>query len=88
MRTTPFNASVLYILIWVISLFAVLPIGIRPNDQADEHSGWRGAPSNPRLWMKAGLTTIVALVIWAGCMAVIESNWLSFRSGFLAMPDF
>jgi len=88
MRTTPFNASVLFALIWIISLFAVLPIGIRPNDEADEHSGWRGAPANPRLWFKAGLTTVIALVVWAGCMALIESDYLSFRSGWLAMHEY
>jgi predicted secreted protein len=75
-------------LIWVVSLFAVLPIGIRPNAEADPHSGWRGAPANPRLWLKVGLTTLIALVIWGGCILVIESDCLSFRSGWLAMHDY
>jgi hypothetical protein len=32
------------------------------------------------------MTTLISLVIWGGLVGVIESGWLSFRHGILAMP--
>ena len=57
-----FTGIVLFVIIWWTALFAVLPIGTRPVSQADEASGWRGAPERPRLMMKVIVTTIVACV--------------------------
>jgi predicted secreted protein len=81
-----FTGSLLYVLIWWVALFAVLPIGTHSVQQPDEISGWRGTPAHPRLWMKVGVTTIVAAVIWLGVFALIESNWISFREGYFAAP--
>jgi predicted secreted protein len=81
-----FTGIVLYILIWWVTLFAVLPVGTRAVEQADKTSGWRGAPERPRLWMKVGLTTVVACVLWLAAFALIESDWISFRHGFFAAP--
>ncbi len=80
------SGVVLYILIWWVTLFAVLPIGTHAQAAADEATGWRGAPALPRLWMKAGLTTLVACVIWLAAYALIESGWISFRDGYFAAP--
>ena len=80
------SGIVLYILIWWVTLFAVLPIGTHAVARADETSGWRGAPEKPRIWMKIGLTTAVAAVVWLLAFALIESDWISFRHGFFAAP--
>lgn len=77
----------LYFVIWWIALFAVLPSGTRPVAEADSQSGWRGAPANPQLGKKALITTAVAAVIWLGIYLVVTSGWVSFRSGWLAMPN-
>ena len=82
-----FTASVLYVLIWWTVLFAVLPLGTIPVAEADELTGWRGAPAQPRLLRKLIITTLVSLGIWAVVAGLIESNWLSFRHGILKMPD-
>ena len=82
-----FTATVLYILIWWTVLFAILPLGTRPVPGPDGATGWRGAPEHPRLLRKLLLTTLVAAVVWACCALVINSSWLSFRHGMLAMPD-
>ncbi len=55
-----FTGLVVYVLIWWTVLFAVLPIGTRPVEDADEQSGWRGAPERPRILMKVIVTTLVA----------------------------
>jgi predicted secreted protein len=80
------SGVVLYILIWWIALFAVLPIGTRAEERPDATSGWRGVPARPGLWMKVGLTTVVACVVWLAAFALIESNLISFREGFFAAP--
>lgn len=82
-----FTAVVLYLVIWWVVLFAVLPIGTRPEAAPDPASGWRGAPAHPRLGRKLLVTTLTAALVWAGCMALIESDWLSFRHGWLALPQ-
>lgn len=82
-----FTGAVLYALIWWTVLFVVLPFGTKPVAEADERSGWRGAPADPRLGRKVLATTLLALVVWGGCVAVIESSWFSFRNGWLALPN-
>jgi predicted secreted protein len=78
---------VLYVLLWWVLLFAVLPFGARPIDDAAEVAGgWRGAPEHPHLWRAVLITTLLAAAAWAACYAVIVSPWLSFRSGWLALP--
>jgi predicted secreted protein len=82
-----FTAVILFVLIWWTVLFAVLPFGVKPLADADERTGWRGAPANPMLGRKIIATTLVSLVLWAGGMAVIHSDWGSFRAAALKMPD-
>jgi predicted secreted protein len=81
------TAIALYVVIWWTALFAVLPIGTRPVAEPDEVTGWRGVPARPRMGRKLLITTVVAAVIWAGIVLVITSGWVSFRSGWLAMPE-
>jgi predicted secreted protein len=76
-----------YFLIWWVVLFAILPIGTQPVAEGDPESGWRGAPANPRLWRKVLITTLVATVLWLGTYALITSDYMSFRSGWWAMPE-
>lgn len=78
------SGVVLYILIWWVALFAVLPIGTRPRAEADETSGWRGAPARPRLGRALVMTTVVSAVLWGLAALVISSEVFSFRHGLLA----
>ncbi len=83
-----FTAFVLYVIVWWTVLFAVLPIGTRPVADPDQATGWRGAPAQPRIGRKVVWTTAIALVVWFAILAVQASGWLSFRTGWLSMPDF
>jgi predicted secreted protein len=83
-----FTGIVVYLLVWWTALFAILPIGTEPDAEGDpEAGGWRGAPRNPNLGRKLIATTLVSGVIWLGIFAIVESDWISFRSGWLALPD-
>jgi len=80
------TAIAMYFVIWWIALFAVLPLGTRPVAGADSQSGWRGVPEKPQMWRKALITTVIAAVIWLCIFGLITSGWVSFRSGWFALP--
>ena len=82
-----FNGLVLFVLIWWTVLFAVLPFGTRPVEAPDAHTGWRGAPAQARIGRKLLITTAISALIWGLCAAVILSGLISFRTGWLAMPQ-
>ena len=82
-----FTGLVVYLLIWWITLFAVLPFGARPVSEADKQTGWRGAPEQPMLLRKVVATTLISAVIWVAVYWLTTSDWLSFRHGWLA-PKF
>ncbi len=91
-----FTGFMLYVVVWWLVLFTVLPFGTRPIAEANQiPGGFRGVPARPLLWRKVLVTTIVAAAIWGGCaaaiwggcIAVIRSDVLSFRHGVLATSD-
>lgn len=83
-----FVGFVVYALVWWTLLFCILPIGVQPQAQGVlEEGGWRGAPAAPRLGRKLVWTTLLSGVIWLGIWALVESDWISFRDAWLAIPD-
>ena len=82
-----FTGIVLYVLIWWTSLFVVLPIGTKPVAEADEHTGWRGAPERAQMGRRLIGTTILATLLWLAAYALISSDLISFRHGALYLPD-
>ena len=70
---------VAYIIIWWVVIFAVLPFGVRPAPKGDPGYA-AGAPANPRLVLKAAVTTAVATLIWLGLYAAVRNNLIDFRA--------
>ena len=69
---------VAYVIIWWVVIFAVLPFGVEPVEKGDPgHAA--GAPANPRLGIKAAVTTAIAAVLWLALYAIIGSGLISFR---------
>ncbi|MEK4035607.1 DUF1467 family protein [Methylocystis sp. IM3] len=61
-------ALAIYVTIWWIVLFAVLPLGVRSAEEAGEERPEGtdpGAPIAPQLGRKAALTTVVAAILFA-----------------------
>jgi predicted secreted protein len=74
-----FVGVAMYVVIWWLAIFAVLPWGVKPAAKGD--LGARaGAPANPRLWFKVGLTSIVAAVLWLIMYAVIRLGLVNLRT--------
>lgn len=61
------SAVVIYVLIWWVTLFAVLPWGIRGQaEEGDVTPGSEpGAPVSTKIGRKALQTTVVATIFWA-----------------------
>ena len=68
----------IYALIWWMVLFAVLPWGIRRNENPEAGHD-PGAPVNPHLWWKVLATTIVAGIVWVGVYYVLTSGLIQLR---------
>jgi predicted secreted protein len=58
----------IYFLIWWVALFAVLPWGVRNQEETGEvvPGSDPGAPGIHRVWRKLGWTTLIATVIFFG----------------------
>lgn len=52
-----------YVVVWWLAWFAILPIGIRVPDHVPTGQA-TSAPENPRLLLKAGLATVIAALLW------------------------
>jgi predicted secreted protein len=72
-----FTGIASFVVIWWVVIFAVLPWGVRPAE--DEMGQRAGAPENPRLGLKALVTTGVAVVLWGILYLIVSSDIWSFR---------
>lgn len=70
---------VVYILVWWVTLFAILPLWVTPSEPGElGHAA--GAPRQPLLPRKLLLTSLAAAVIWLGIYIVVREPWFSFRA--------
>ncbi len=70
----------IYFIIWWLVLFAVLPFGVRSQEEAGddiEPGSMPGAPSRPMLVRKAIATTIVSAIIFAAVYWVLVHSGLT-----------
>jgi predicted secreted protein len=77
-----FLGVAIYIILWWLAFFAMLPIGAQSLHEADEQAApgvERGAPRAPRLGFKALLAAGVAAVLWLGVAWAISVDLFSMR---------
>lgn len=72
-------AIVLYVVIWFVTIFVVLPIGLRTQgDEGQIVPGTHaGAPSNFRLKRTLIVVTITCTIVWAIVAGIIMSGWIT-----------
>ena len=69
-----------YAIIWGLVMFMVLPWWVRRIDPEDLGEGDDpGAPANPRILLRAAITTVAAAVIFCLIYVVFISGVFSFR---------
>jgi len=72
------TATAVYVCIWMVVLFTVLPWGVKPA--TDVRPGTDpGAPANPRLLLKALVTTAIATLLWIAFYLIARSDLITFR---------
>jgi len=71
-----FSAFVVYLLIWWVTLFAVLPVGVRGQTEEGEvvRGTEPGAPVDSQMKRKIILTTIISTLIWVLVCGIIISG--------------
>ena len=74
------TAVAIYFLIWWITLFAVLPWGVRNQEESGEVMPGTdpGAPATHRVWIKLLWTTVVATVIFGALYVVYARGLIPF----------
>ena len=68
-----------YFIIWWIVLFAMLPIGVRTQDEEGEVSPGttESAPRYPNLLPKMVATTLVSTIVFAGVYAIVVHHLIA-----------
>lgn len=68
-----------YVIIWWVVLFTVLPWGAHPPENPEVgHAS--SAPERPMLWRKMLITTVIAAILFAGAYWLITSDFLPLRN--------
>ena len=74
-----FTGIMLFAIIWWMVFFTVLPWGNRAVENPEPGHA-TSAPAKPRLWLKMGVTTGIAAVLFVVARLVIESGVIDLRS--------
>lgn len=73
------SALAIYLLFWTLTLFAVLPFGVRTNAEAgtDDIPGQaQSAPANPMIGKKLAWTTLIAALLFGLFLANYHWGWV------------
>ncbi len=64
-----------FVILWWMALFIILPIGTHAAGEERAPGHDPGAPAgNPRLLLKAGIATGIAVVLWVVFYALVLTN--------------
>ena len=76
------GSIIVYVLIWWIIFFSVLPVGIQSNKEPfkDKIEGMDpGAPKNPKIAKKFLVTSIIATIIFVVIYYLVKIDLLNLR---------
>jgi predicted secreted protein len=79
------GAIIVYICIWWIVFFSVLPVGIKSQNlefKDDLQGNDPGAPKNPKMAKKFFITTLITSIIFLVIYYLVSQNYLNLR-GYL-----
>ena len=76
------GSIVVYVIIWWIVFFSVLPIGIKHDEKPFKNNLEGidpGAPKNPNILKKFLFTTLITTVIFLGIYYIVVSDHFNLR---------
>ena len=69
-----------YVVIYCLTIFLVLPWGVSPVDAEDIKKGHASsAPKNPRILIKLAINLVLAGVCWQGFRMAVEAGLITLR---------
>lgn len=74
----PLGIALVFLIVWWVVWFMVLPFGVRPPAQPEPGHA-PSAPEKPMLVRKLIITTIITAVIVGALAGVVEAGWLSLE---------
>jgi predicted secreted protein len=75
---TWFAAGIIFVIVWWLVLFMVLPFGARPPDNVEPGMA-PSAPARPRMGLKIAITTALALALTALILWLLHSGLIQLR---------
>ncbi len=75
---TWFAAGIIFVIVWWLVLFMVLPFGARPPDEVEPGMA-PSAPARPRMGLKIAVTTALALALTALILWLLQSGLIQLR---------
>ena len=76
------GAIIVYICIWWIVFFSVLPIGIKSQNkefQEKLHGNDIGAPKNPNIGKKFLITTLITSILFFAIYYIVTNGYFNLR---------
>ncbi len=77
------GSIIIYVMIWWIIFFSILPVGIKSNKEAfkDSIGGYDpGAPKNPKMAKKFLITTIITSILFIMIYYLVNAGVLNLRN--------
>jgi predicted secreted protein len=75
---TWFATGVVFVIVWWLVLFMVLPFGASPPDEVEPGMA-PSAPARPRIGLKIAVTTVIAAALTALIMWLLQSGLIQIR---------
>lgn len=75
---TWFGAAVIFAIVWWLILFMVLPFGAAPPEEVEPGTA-PSAPAKPRMAVKLAITTVLAALVTALIIWLIDSGLIHLR---------
>jgi predicted secreted protein len=73
-----FTTGIIYIIVWWLVLFLVLPFGAQPLDSVQPGTA-PSAPARPRIGLKMAITTVIAAILTALVIWLLNSGMIQIR---------
>ena len=77
------GSIIVYVLIWWIIFFSILPVGIKSNKEVFKETiegSDPGAPKNPKIARKFLITTIITSIFFIMIYYVVDLGFLNLRN--------
>lgn len=75
----PVSGIVVFIMIWWVTIFCVLPIGQATQYEDDGDNKAPGAPKKVNIRQKMIWTTLISIILWVVVYFIITSDIIDFR---------